>query len=774
MKDLLSLPSHKHWKESLAEKMPANYERDINNFELDIVLKKQGKIEAKLFAETRLRMGAYGQRYDNGKRHDGKQDRPIPFPQKMVKGPGTDWDAPGMERIKLPFGGLNAEQMDVFADLSEEYSDGISHITTRQDIQLHYIHIENTPAMFRRLAAVNITTREACGNSVRNITADPLAGVSQYEVFDVTPYAHALFEFLLGHPDVQDFGRKLKIALSGDMNNSGGLVFMHDVGFVARMIDRDGKQIRGFDVYVGGGLGAVPYKAKLLAEAVTEEEILPITQATCRIFARYGEKKKRHRARIKFLVAQWGIEKFREEVKAEREKLTFDPRWNTYLKDLNRLDEKPLKAPGGEIAIQGDAEYVEWLRTNVIKQKQKGYVAVEIACPLGDITANQMRELAQLAREFVAGTVRTTVEQNLMYRWLSTNDLPAFYQRIKAIGLGQAGAGCIIDVTACPGTDTCKLGISSSRGLAVVLRNNLQAKFFQMDQSVRDLKIKVSGCFNSCGQQHVADIGFYGISRNVNGFVVPHFQVVLGGKWAENGSEYGLPIGGLPSKSVPLAVDRLTDMYLSERQTNEGFRAFVQRTGKSAIMKRLQDLTSVPAYDFDKSYYVDWGDVREYSVRDKGIGECAGEIVTLTDFALKTADREYFEASEKFDANDLVGTAELAYQSMKHAAQGLIKFYNIDISEDPDQVMQEFRERLWDTEIFHDPIAGDRCAHYYFHAHEDRNSPKDREEVHRLMQEAQIFVEASHACNMRIEMKNASVNGQSGLLAQAAEKEAAE
>ncbi len=274
------------------------------------LLRKQGKIEDKVFAETRLRRGAYGQRYDNGQRHDGTKTQKLPY-SSLTKGPDTYWEAPGMQRIKIPYGGMNPEQMIVLAELAEEYSDAICHITTRQDIQLHFISIDDTPDMFRRLAAVGITTREACGNSVRNVTACPLAGVCNTEAFDVTPYAKALAFYLLGHRDIQDFGRKFKIALSGCEDEACALVSLHDLGGIAATKIIAGKTMRGFKLYVGGGLGAVPHQAKLFDEFVAEEELLPLSRAIGRVFARLGEKKNRNKARLKFLVHKLGIDEFR-------------------------------------------------------------------------------------------------------------------------------------------------------------------------------------------------------------------------------------------------------------------------------------------------------------------------------------------------------------------------------------------------------------------------------------------------------------------------------
>ena len=297
-------------KEQLAGKIPDALSREVDIFETEIALRKQGKMDERLFAETRLRRGAYGQRYDNGQRHDGKKVQQMAYPSgDLTKGPMTLWDAPGMQRIKIPGGGLNAAQLETMAELAEEYSDGIAHVTTRQDFQLHYVHIDDTPSLMRRLAAAGITTREACGNTVRNVTACPYAGVCPDEVFDVTPYSRALSKFLLGHPDCQNFGRKFKPAFSGCAQHACGLTNMHDLGLIAVRRGENGTQKLGFEMYVGGGLGTVPYQAKLFDSFIPPEELLPLAQAIARVFAKHGEKKNRNRARIKFLVHDLGIEK---------------------------------------------------------------------------------------------------------------------------------------------------------------------------------------------------------------------------------------------------------------------------------------------------------------------------------------------------------------------------------------------------------------------------------------------------------------------------------
>jgi sulfite reductase (ferredoxin) len=732
--------------EQLSGKIPEALGREIDIFETELILRKQGKLEERLFAETRLRRGAYGQRYDNGQRSDGARVQEMKYPSgDLTKGPMTMWDAPGMQRIKIPGGGLNADQLETMADLAEEYSDGIAHVTTRQDFQLHYIHIEDTPALMRRLAAVGITTREACGNSVRNITACPYAGVCRDEVFDVTPYAQAMFRFLLGHPDVQNFGRKFKPAFSGCAQHACGLTNLHDIGFIATMRTENGKEKRGFVTFVGGGLGAVPYNAKLLDSFVPVEEILPITQAVSRVFARLGEKRNRSRARIKFLVQDLGIEKFKELVAEERKTLPHDPRWTDFIKDAEEFHEVPLR-PAGDVPSANSEGFERWRRTNTRPQKQDGYVVATVALPLGDITANQLRSLADIVRKYTKETVRTTVEQNFVIRWVSLKDLPDLYKALDAVGLGDPGAGAIVDIVSCPGTDTCKLGISSSRGLAAELHKRLAEKSFQFDQPVENLHIKISGCFNSCGQHHVADLGFYGVSRKMGGFAVPHFQVVLGGEWEHNGGSYGTPIIAIPSKRIPEVVTRLTEQYVANRSNGETFKDFAKRTGKVQLKAMLEDLAKPSTNPSDRSLFSDWGDPREYTLGDMGVGECAGEVVSAIEFDLAAAEREVFEAQVALDNGKVDQAGKTAYLSMLHGAKALVKLMNPLISDDADQIVSEFKTRYYDTQKFWDPFAGGKFANYLFDAHQKSNQAYTEDSSRYLIDEAQLFIDAAHSC----------------------------
>jgi sulfite reductase (ferredoxin) len=740
------------WKEVLRDRMPGYLREEIDVFEGQVELKRQGKIDDKVFAETRLRRGVYGQRYDNGQRHDGIQTRTLQYPgEGLTKGPDTLWDAPGMQRIKLPFGGLTPDQLEVLAQLAEEYADGVLHVTTRQDFQLHYVHIEDTPDLMRRLAAVNITTREACGNSVRNVTACPLSGVCRTEAFDVTPYSRALAYFLLGHDDVQEFGRKFKTAFSGCEHEACGLVKMHDLGLLARIRAVTGQPKRGFAVFVGGGLGTVPYQAKLLSDFIPEEELLPVAQSIARVYARLGEKRNRNRARIKFLVENLGIDEFRRLVFEERKTLPHDERWTAYLRGLELDQETPLRPAsslngGGQIP----AGFPEWRQTNVYPQRQPGYAVAVVNLPLGDLSAEQAYRLSDIARKYAGDHLRTTVEQNIILRWVTESDLPRLYQELKAIGLGEPGAGTIVDITSCPGTDTCKLGIASSRGLAGELRTRLAAKNAVLPEAVKSLKIKISGCFNSCGQHHIADIGFFGNSRRRDNRTVPHFQVVLGGKWQENAASYGLPVGAVPSKAVPGLLDELVNRYAGERQPGESFQDWTTRLGKKELRGLLEPYMDVPSYESQGFFFSDWGDPREFTLGDLGVGECAGEVVSLFSMEIIKAEAEAFEALVALDEGDYARADLLAYEAMLKAARALVRTQVSTVGDDPERIVAEFKTRFYDTQLFFDKYASNKFAQYFFQRHENPPPSPDQDSAQYLIDEANLFIEACHACDARI------------------------
>jgi sulfite reductase (ferredoxin) len=739
------------WKELLEDRIPQPMGNLIDTFEAQIELRKQGKLDEKVFAEQRLRKGAYGQRYDNGQRHDGVRTRDLSYPSgELVKGPDTLWDAPGMQRIKIPYGGLTAEQLEALSELADEYADGILHITTRQDIQLHYVHIDDTPDLMRRLAAVGITTQEACGNSVRNITACTLAGVCHDEVFDVSPYADAMTQFLLGHDDVQDFGRKFKVAFSGCAGHACGLVKMHDLGLLAQTREIDGEIKRGFTVFVGGGLGTVPQQAKVLADFASEEELLPLTQAVARVFARQGEKKNRNRARIKFLVSKLGIDEFRRQVEEELESVPHDDRHTAYLDNLQDFVYEPAKAG---MALNGAPlpdGFADWYRTNVYHQAQSGYSTITLNTPLGDFTAVQGFQLAEIARRFVGDNIRLTVEQNVVLRWVADADLPAIYRELRDIGLGDSGAGTIVDITTCPGTDTCKLGIASSRGLTAELRTRLIERINLMPDAIEELKIKVSGCFNSCGQHHVADIGFFGNSRRSGNHKMPHFQVVLGGQWQENAGSYGLAVGAVPAKRVPDVLEALTNRYDAERAEDENFQTWVKNLGRKEIKAMLQPFMQLPGFDDTPEYFSDWGDSRVYTIDDIGVGECAGEVVSLFSLEITRAESAHFEALLALDDGNFPMADQQAYKAMILAARALVRTKFLDVGDDYGNIVNEFRSRFYDTELVYDRFAKGKFARYLFKRHQQPPASVNEDYAHQMIDETQLFIENIHSAEQRI------------------------
>ncbi|MGH7336074.1 MAG: nitrite/sulfite reductase, partial [Myxococcota bacterium] len=404
----------------------------------------------------------------------------------------------------------------------------------------------------------------------------------------------------------------------------------------------------------------------------------------------------------------------------------------------------------GAIPRDGRADgFDEWLATNVSPQRQDGYSLVMLNLPLGDLTADQARGLSDLARRYVGDNLRTTVEQNIALRFVSNADLPEVHRALLALGLAAPGATTIVDVTSCPGTDTCKLGISSSRGLAAELRNRLAAKSASLPEAVKSLKIKISGCFNSCGQHHIADIGFYGNSRKVDGRTVPHFQVILGGQWTENAGSYGLAVGSVPSKAIPETVDALTDAYAHGRESGERFQAWIARMGKRNVKELIKPFMAVPPYAKDPSFYSDWSDVREFTIGDLGVGECAGEVVSLFGIEVVKAEAQAFDAQIALDEGDPEAAEEIAYAAMLSAARALVRTEYIDVTQKPDDIVAEWKKRFFDSERFFDRFAKGTFARYLLDRHANPPHKVTLEIASQRVEEAQLFIEAAQACEAR-------------------------
>jgi ferredoxin-nitrite reductase/sulfite reductase (ferredoxin) len=578
--------------EEFLREMPQASREEVAEFRQMVEKYFTGEITPDEFKAKRLHMGTYGIR--------GTKDV-------------------HMMRIKIPQGTLTPEQLECLADLAERYSKDIGHITTRQDMQLYWIPTKDATAAMAAAAAVGLTTREACGNSVRNVTACPLAGVSPDETFDVTQHSLAVTRHFLRNPASQKLPRKFKIAFEGcPVDHSKTSI--HDIGAIAAYEERGGTRILGFRIYVGGGLGAAPMQAILLEPFTPASELLRTCEAAVRVHDRLGDRKNKATARIKFVVKRLGVDAFRKEVFAERDKL---PAYAYPEQAVTETDEQPGAAdPAIPTSVNVNGTYQRWLFTNVITQKQSGFSVVTIRLRLGDITASQMRALAKLMRRYGA-RLRTSIEQNLMLRWVRNEHLSSLFQELSKIGLAEAEAGLLRDVTSCPGAETCQLGISASRGLARALEARLKESGLS-GEDVDRIRIKVSGCPNSCGQHHVADIGFFGGARKVNERLVPHFQLMLGGLTAEGVAQFGAPILKLPARRIPEAVVRMLERYRKERQSpQETFRAFAARVGADSWKQSLEEFTTLPSYEATPEAYRDWGAETDFSLGGMGPGECA-------------------------------------------------------------------------------------------------------------------------------------------------------
>lgn len=524
-----------------------------------------------------------------------------------------------MIRIKLPVGRITPEGLRVLAEVAERYAENrLAHVTTRQAVQLHHVHRRDVPQVLRMVNAVGLTTREACGHSIRAITCCPYAGVSPEEAFDVTPYAEQAYRYFLRHPVGQNLPRKFKIAFEGCASDHARTP-IHDIGVVA---SREGGK-RGFRIYVGGGLGAAPMSAELLEPFTPEEDLLPTLLAIIRLFDRYGNRKVLTQARLKFLVKKWGIAAFREAVREERRvvRLTasgadleaWTPPQDPPPPRLPNPPRKPFSfAPG----------FDAWRRTNLFRQKQEGFYTVTVRLPLGDITPEGLRALADLAETY-AGEVRSAISQNLLLRHVPEEALGGLYEALLQAGLAHADAHTLLDITRCPGADTCNLALTRSRGLAQALEERLRALPLAQDPGAKAVSLKISGCPNSCGQHPIADIGFYGSSRKVGEREVPHYVLLLGGRTREGEARFGQVVGRIPARRVPEAVERILRRYLEERENGEGFQAYLDRVGVASFKAILEEFQEVPPYEEAPEFYQDLGGEGEaFSVR-LGRGECA-------------------------------------------------------------------------------------------------------------------------------------------------------
>lgn len=564
--------------------------KDILELERRIEKFNQGEIAEDKFKLYRLTRGVYGQR------------------QTGVQ----------MIRIKLPYGKVTPQQLVTIANVSDKYATGNLHLTTRQDIQLHFVKLKDSPALWAELEESDVTLREACGNTVRNVTASPDAGVNPNEPFDVTPYAHTLTHFFLRNPICQDMGRKMKIAFTADESDTA-MTYFHDIGFIPKI--EQGK--RGFKIVVGGGLGAVAMTAQTAHEFLPEEEIIPFSEALIRVFDRYGERANRNKARLKFLLKSIGLEKLMELIDEERKTLKAS--------DIT-VDESiaSVSIPGfssiPETNITDWEAFEDWKRTNTFEQKQQGYFGIWLRVPLGDIHSDTARKLATLVQTYAGDDIRVTANQGLLLKYVKPELLPFFFQSLSELGLAKPGFNSTHDITACPGSDTCNLAVTNSTGLTSALED-LLAKDFKHLIDESNIKIKISGCMNACGQHMAANIGFHGSSIKHNGLVIPAMQVVIGGGVSPNGEGFiAEKVVKLPTKRIPTALAELLNAFEADAQEGEYFNDYFQRLGKMHFYHLLKPLADTET--LDQTEYIDWGKEEKF-IPEIGVGECASVMLDV-------------------------------------------------------------------------------------------------------------------------------------------------
>ncbi len=618
-------------------------QKDIIELDKKIQLYQNGKIDEDGFRSLRLARGIYGQR------QEGVQ----------------------MIRIKLPFGKLNSEQLHRIADVSDEYSTGRLHITTRQDIQIHYVSLDRTPELWAELEKSDITLREACGNAVRNITASETAGIDPEEPFDVSPYADAVFKFFLRNPICQELGRKFKISFSSSDQDSA-LSFIHDLGFIAKKKVIDGIEVRGFKVMVAGGLGAQPRQADALFDFLETDKIIPFIESTLRVFDRYGERNRRAKARLKHLILSIGLDKFLEYVALENKALSAQ-------RIEIKLPENPIKnhirsLQVPQVKIKDEYAFRNWKQSNVFDQKQKGLFAIGIKVRLGDFYTDKARKLADLIRDYAQDELRLTISQGILIRGVEQEYLPFFYAKLDELGFADIGYNSALDVTSCPGTDTCNLGIASSTGLARELENTLRDEF-PMYVHNKDISIKISGCMNACGQHSIAQIGFYGMSIKKGTLVIPAFQVLLGGGPLGDGKgRFADKIIKIPSKKGPEALRLLINDYEDNKDIENTFNDYYLNMGKTHFYQLLKPLADIT--DVDKDIFIDWGHSESY-IKAIGVGECAGVVIDLVSTLLFESEEKLENARLNLEEGKWSDSVYHSYSSMINTAKAVLIGENI-------------------------------------------------------------------------------------------------
>ena len=640
-----------------------------------------------------------------------------------------------MQRIKLPGGFMTADQLTRLADAADKYASGFIHFTTRQAAQLYYVNLDEAPDLMRFLADEGITTREACGNTVRNVTTCYRSGVSGTEPFVVQPYAQALVRYFLRNKYNQTMGRKIKIAFEGCAEDHSGVRF-HDLGFWATTREIDGETRYGFRVYVGGGLGSSQMLGHLYSDFLPVEDMLTFASAVIRIFDRYGERKKRMKARMKFLVKKLGWEQFVKLVDEELERIDDVPLEDYFTETADPIPEDDLELPlVSSNGIDKDPSFNEWKRESLIGHRRSGYKGVHVRLKLGDITAETARQLADVARKYSVGELRVSIEQNLFLPWVREEDLPGLYKSLQDITLVETGSETIMDVTTCPGADTCRLGIASAKGLGSAISEAFEGPLASYREFADSMRIKISGCPNGCAQHASAHIGFHAAAFTKDKRNIPAHLLFLGGQTNGEDTRFGNIIGKYPAKNCVAVIEKLLAFYKEERQDAEEFNDFVERVGRDPIKDLLQDLREVPTYEEDPSFYEDYRHGNEeFSVRSGVKGECAGTTIGETKPKMETAKEKLAQAEASLYHKEYEYASNVAYEAAADAVR--VPLY--------DRLVDPFssEEALWKFETLFVLTGETNGSWQDFSARFEklRNNGKDQETASEILKNAKKLI----------------------------------
>lgn len=647
---------------------------DIALFGEEIEKFKTGEITADRFKPYRVSRGVYAQR---GQTHY-------------------------MVRVKVPGGGLTPHQVRVIADLSEKHGNGVPHVTNRQDFQIHWVEIDSIVPILNELAKVNLTSKGGGGNTLRNITACPYAGICDKEAFDVSSYPIALAEKFLENPKTFNLPRKFKYCFSGCGDEDCALATIQDVGYIAKT--KDGKE--GFRLYAGGGMGAKSRVAILLEDFIEKDEIHFSSEALLNMFSKYGNRRNKHKARLRFYLDKVGEEEFKRVYKEELALVKKEGTEKLKLRDVPVLHEV-----GTDIEeVKAEEGYDNWFKTNVEEQKQKDLYFALVRLDIGDITGVQLRSLANICEELGEGTLRNTQTQNIVLRYLTINETKKLYNKLVEIDLNKKGANGVQDILCCPGASTCNLGICLSKDMSTELIESFDKSTLPLDD-LKEIDIKISGCPNSCGQHPIGAIGLFGAARQKDGRQAPHYNISLGGIVKEGETRTGEQLGYVPAKNIPSVLNEILEDFIQSKQENKeankeiSFQHYVDIKGKAFVKTLIKEkYGQLPEYETNKDFYLDYGSDEQFSLAGLGAGECGVGVFDMVDTDMDEANKSIKVVRERAKEAPSDEVSEILYKAFASACRSLLITQAIEPTSDSDAI-EQFEKTFVATKILDDKFS---------------------------------------------------------------------